>query len=581
MADGAIVSAVYKGDMPMRLQSAGSDRKIRVTIKDVYYHERIHINLLSWDCMRKDGWEMISSPKGTQLTTPSGMKINASTRSGLTILDDAGPERVLAARMGRIVCQTASDLLLLHNRVGHPSWGALMKMCRRNATEGIGDISDMSSDELAKAKKLITECNACTCGKQPKNSLGHRGLDKGTSPGEVLHMDVFYVMLPNPATGKKIRQYCLLGTDAYCNLRWVSKAESLRDIQSLVIQMIRDSTTITKRTPRLIVCDLGTEFENEKVKQYCQKHGIHLQPTPPRAKELNGVAEKSVDTVKNHMRTLLLSCGMGDNNWFRAVAHHVYLWNRTHISKNTGVTPYESTLKRQPSIINIGVFGCDAFVHQDRSQRDATCSPKAKPGIYLGHDSVQNCPIVFMLESGKTLKVKDVHFREGSFNHIKYDNANQWDQVAPIDFLGELTNELEEQSVKSNINITELNSNETESSNVHINSDGEEEYTVESIIGQRYSRGKQQYLVQWSGWEKPTWEPAAEMKEDVPQLVRQYEETLSHAEESSSRVNTRSRTAASSATVHSSQKKSDDSDAEEDIKSTPVLAARAMAARCL
>ena len=54
---------------------------------------------------------------------------------------------------------------------------------------------------------------------------------------------------------------------------------------------------------------------------------------------------------------------------------------------DTGVTPFEAIHKRVPSIINVGVFGCDAFVHQDRTQRDTTCSPKAKPGIYLGHDS--------------------------------------------------------------------------------------------------------------------------------------------------------------------------------------------------
>src|SRR3954470_430968 len=118
MADGTVASATYKGDMPMRLPVAGEqDKKVKIVIKDVYFHERFHMNLLSWDCMRKEGWTLTSGLKGTQLTTPKGTKINASTRGGLTILDDAGPERALIARMGRIVCQTASDLLMLHNRV--------------------------------------------------------------------------------------------------------------------------------------------------------------------------------------------------------------------------------------------------------------------------------------------------------------------------------------------------------------------------------------------------------------------------------------------------------------------------------
>ena len=62
-------------------------------------------------------------------------------------------ERALAARMGRIVCLTADDLLLLHNRVGHASWSRLLKMCRKGATDGIGDISGMPADELKKAEE--------------------------------------------------------------------------------------------------------------------------------------------------------------------------------------------------------------------------------------------------------------------------------------------------------------------------------------------------------------------------------------------------------------------------------------------
>src|SRR4051812_20055966 len=56
MADGTVVSATYKGDMPMRLPVAGEqDKKVKIVIKDVYFHERFHMNLLSWDCMRKEG----------------------------------------------------------------------------------------------------------------------------------------------------------------------------------------------------------------------------------------------------------------------------------------------------------------------------------------------------------------------------------------------------------------------------------------------------------------------------------------------------------------------------------------------
>lgn len=562
MADGTVVSAVYKGDMPMRLQVAGEDKRVNITVRDVYFHERIHMNLLSWDCMRKDGWSLHSGPRGTHLITPKGTKLNASTRGGLTILDDAGPERVLAARMGRIVCQSAEDMLLLHNRIGHASWGRLVKMCRTGATHGVGDISGMSTAELKKAEELITQCDACICGKQTRDSIGHGGLDKGSEVGEVLHMDTFYVVMRNPTTNEKYHEYCLLGTDPFCNLRWASKAVSLHDIQSLVIQMIRDSTSATGRAPRLVVCDLGSEFNNKKVQSFCTEKGIHLQMTPARAKELNGVSEKSVDTVKNHMRAMLLASGMPEQQgWWRAVAHHVYLWNRTHIGVNTGVTPYEATLKRVPNITNVGVFGCDAFVHQDRSQRDTTCSPKAKPGIYLGHDYAQNCAIVYMLDSGKRLHVKDVYFREDSFKNLHANTANQSKNVMPLSF----------GRVNSDVTITPHES-QPESQPESDHDVSNEKYEVASITGQRGRGANREYQVNWSGYSESTWEPEATMREDAPDAVDEYEESIKPA----MRV-TRSH---SSSTVAAAIGDRDDDD-EEESRSSMVLAARSVAAKCL
>jgi hypothetical protein len=38
--------------------------------------------------------------------------------------------------------------------------------------------------------------------------------------------------------------------------------------------------------------------------------------------------------------------------------------------------------------------------------------------------------------------------------------------------------------------------------------DNEEEYQVEAVLDSRLRRGRLQYLVQWIGYNDPTWEPA-------------------------------------------------------------------------
>jgi hypothetical protein len=205
MADGTIVTAMYKGELPLRLKVAGDidGRCARVTIPDVYYHERFDANLLSWSRMRKDGWQFHSTKSSTYVVTPGGKRIDTSTRGGLTLLEDAGAERVYGARLGNVIVRTAEDMISLHQRLGHVSWSRLVKMCQRQVTVGIGDIKSMSDIELEKAKKAILECSACAKGKAHRNATGHRGLERGTQVGEVLHMDTFYAVTRDPRTEEK------------------------------------------------------------------------------------------------------------------------------------------------------------------------------------------------------------------------------------------------------------------------------------------------------------------------------------------------------------------------------------------
>ena len=598
MADRTIVSAVYKGDMPLRLDVSGGtpDQKVKVAIRDVYYHERIEASLLSWGCMRLDKWQFHSDSNGTYLITPGGKRVDASTRAKLTLLEDAGPERAYAARMGRIVCNTVEDLVLLHQRVGHASWTQMMKMCNSSTTIGIGDVSGMSQTDLAKAKTAVRECVACTMGKQRKNALGHRGLDTASEGGEVLHMDVFYLELIDPQTNKKYHEYGLITIDDYTELRWITVTRSLVDIQDVIINTIRKSRNYFNRMPRKIIADLGSEFNNKKVKGYTRDHGIQLQMAPPRAKEMNGVSEKGIDTVKNHVRAMLLASKVPEAMGFaRALYHHVYVWNRTHVGKNTNKTPYEATLGRTPSVTNIGVFGCDAFVHQDRSQRKTTFSPKARPGIYLGHDYEQNCSVVYMLHSGKTIRAKDVIFREGTFKHVRAYNKGRADEVDILD-LSDYTEQVEEEFVRrrelfTSVEYEDDNEVQERSHIIDEEEDGvptttEERYTIKAIRDKRIGpKGVPEYQVKWAGYSALTWEPASQIQEDAPDAVREYDKFIERRENA---VVTRRRAAATSqassstsSAVSSRQVGDSDDDEEERDEAKAMLAARLVAAKCL
>ena len=64
----------------------------------------------------------------------------------------------------------------------------------------------------------------------------------------------------------------------------------------------------------------------------------------------------------------------------------------------------------------------------------------------------------------------------------------------------------------------------------------EKKYDVEAITGQRVSGGVSQYLIKWVGYRQPTWEPAASMSDQIPDMVHEYEESLQQADEPSPRM---------------------------------------------
>jgi DNA polymerase III delta subunit len=57
--------------------------------------------------------------------------------------------------------------------------------------------------------------------------------------------------------------------------------------------------------------------------------------------------------------------------------------------------------------------------------------------------------------------------------------------------------------------------------------DGEEEYEIEEILDQKAARGrggKQQFLVKWAGYARPTWSPASVLEDTV--ALDKWEERL-------------------------------------------------------
>ena len=81
-------------------KNGAGPRRIRVKIDGVLYSERFTSNLLSGERMCKElGWEYHCTPEETYAITPGGSRVSLSSKSCISVIMGATPERACAGTL--------------------------------------------------------------------------------------------------------------------------------------------------------------------------------------------------------------------------------------------------------------------------------------------------------------------------------------------------------------------------------------------------------------------------------------------------------------------------------------------------
>jgi len=500
VANGNEVQISQVGSIELHIDVA-SCQTATFVIEDVYFHRSFESNLLSLTRLTDKGWKFCSSKEETYLQTPGDhLKVRLRTTGKVSVLrcssgSGLADQDPVVFSVVDLVWDSAADLVRLHERLGHMGFDRLLRIIKANKTEGIGRLN-ISAAVLKEARGRVLACRACKQGKGTRTAFGRRGLDKGSAPGEALHMDTYYVKY-NRADGTPNIEYGLTVTCPHTTFKYAVRAISKDLIASEVVEIIRIMQTQFGCTVKRLHTDGGTEFINQTLKGFCEKEGILLCYPPARTPELNSVAERQVRSGKDGARTLLMHAGLPERFGPRALFHFIWLWNRTNTAPLTGMTPYEAMFKKKPSVQHVSVFGCDAYYHVPKSQR-GTFEAKMVPGIYLGHNFQRNCAIVYDLRTGQEVFTRDVEYLPSSFTH-----------AAALVAGGE--------------KLQEAQSRSKSAKSAEVNEAGV--FDVERILGKRQRGGKVEYHVKWAAYDESdaTWEPAENVEESASEAIDDFE----------------------------------------------------------
>lgn len=269
-------------------------------------------------------------------------------------------------------------------------------------------------------------CEVCLKGKQarfPHNSIEEERKAKHLL--EIVSSDVCGPISPTSQDGKK---YFVTFIDHFSHFTvcyFMETKDEVFEHFKTYLAMIENK--FNKRMERLRL-DNGGEYISSEFKTLCREKGIQIEYTIPRTPQHNGVAERYNRTVMEKARCLIFDSTLTKEYWKEAVCTSVYLLNRTKTtSVKDGRTPAEIWYNTKPNIEKIRVFGCKAYVHIPKEDRNGKLDSRSKPMIMVGYTN--NGYRLWDTEKEKIVVARNVVFDESlkptEVIEIRLDTENE------------------------------------------------------------------------------------------------------------------------------------------------------------
>ena len=152
-------------------------------------------------------------------------------------------------------------------------------------------------------------CPICIFSKQKAKAIPAPPIFRRGAHAPLASVSVDLADMVTPSlTGNR---YLVVFTDTYTRYIWVKaikrKSDALLAAQCFVTDV---------GMPREFLTDWGTEFSGAFAR-FCLDNRIRMVKSPPYSPFQNGVVERSNQTLKNAIRSMILECG-GSDSWHNA-----------------------------------------------------------------------------------------------------------------------------------------------------------------------------------------------------------------------------------------------------------------------
>ena len=394
LGDGRTLNATGCSVIVM-LESDSLKRKCK--FYDVLYVPELTYNLLSVSKAVDKGISFTFNESECVIKDSNQKLITIATKAG-SLYRVAGtmPKEQVHSVTKKNDCSSKEDLW--HRRYGHLGVKSLQQLSRDNMVEGFD--YNASND--------ISFCEPCLKGKHRRSQSPLYSEKRKPKPLELIHSDVCG-KISSKSLGRA--EYFVTFIDDKTRYVWAYAIKKKSDVFQKFCEWKAEVEKSLGQSVKILRTDNGGEFTSDEFEKYLKKEGIKHQLTIPKCPEQNGVAERFNRTLVEMVRSMLADSELPKSFWAEALATAVYLRNRSPTKPVEGKTPYEAIYGEKPKVKHLRVFGCTAYSHIPKDERQKL-DAKARKCIFLGYPCNRKGYRLYDQSIRRVIHSRDVRFNE-------------------------------------------------------------------------------------------------------------------------------------------------------------------------
>ncbi|GJX20384.1 retrovirus-related pol polyprotein from transposon TNT 1-94 [Tanacetum coccineum] len=196
-----------------------------------------------------------------------------------------------------------------HGRLGHVNFNSMRRLIKFNS------IPNFHIDSKYK-------CETCVEAKLTRTSF--KSVKRKTKPLDMVHTDICDLKSLPTKGGNKYFITFIDDCIKYCYVYLLKSKDEA--IDKFVLYKTEVENQLGKKI-KVVRSDRGGEYVSPFA-ELCAKHGIRHEFTAPYSPQQNGIAERKNRTLKEMVTAMLISSGMSQDMWGKAILTATYLLNK-------------------------------------------------------------------------------------------------------------------------------------------------------------------------------------------------------------------------------------------------------------